>query len=258
MSMNPRLLRPLATIDPDAVAWRNAVVAAGSSVSGSVVDAVSRFVKGCKVDGIWDAMKSVVLLAGADTLAGALAPMKGTAPTSYNFASGDYSKTSGLKGNGSSTYLDSNRNNNADPQDHSHNAVFCVTAATSLSGYLGSGAGVSGGNQIAPDFSLNLMNMRNRRNVGSGSAPAGYQAATGFIGHSRSASSQYGIRISNTSLTAVLASETPAAANITAFRLGSFGLYSDARLSFYSIGEAVDLALLDARVSALMTAIGVS
>jgi hypothetical protein len=31
---------------------------------------------------------------------------------------------------------------------------------------------------------------------------------------------------------------------------------SDARIAFYSIGEALDLALLDARVSTLMTDIG--
>jgi hypothetical protein len=31
---------------------------------------------------------------------------------------------------------------------------------------------------------------------------------------------------------------------------------TDARLAFYSIGESLDLALLDARVTALVTAIG--
>jgi hypothetical protein len=31
---------------------------------------------------------------------------------------------------------------------------------------------------------------------------------------------------------------------------------TDARIAFYSIGASVDLSLLDARVSALMTAIG--
>jgi hypothetical protein len=32
--------------------------------------------------------------------------------------------------------------------------------------------------------------------------------------------------------------------------------YSNARLAFYSIGESLDLAALDTRVSALITAIG--
>jgi hypothetical protein len=34
--------------------------------------------------------------------------------------------------------------------------------------------------------------------------------------------------------------------------------FSDARLAFYSIGESLDLALLDARVTALITAFGVA
>jgi hypothetical protein len=34
--------------------------------------------------------------------------------------------------------------------------------------------------------------------------------------------------------------------------------YSNARLAFYSIGESLDLALLDARVTALITAFGVA
>lgn len=34
--------------------------------------------------------------------------------------------------------------------------------------------------------------------------------------------------------------------------------HANARLAFYSIGESIDLALLDARVTALVTAIGAS
>jgi hypothetical protein len=33
-------------------------------------------------------------------------------------------------------------------------------------------------------------------------------------------------------------------------------LYTNSRLAFYSIGESLDLALLDTRVTALITAIG--
>jgi hypothetical protein len=37
---------------------------------------------------------------------------------------------------------------------------------------------------------------------------------------------------------------------------GTLSAATDARLSFYSIGESLDLALLDNRVSTLMTDIG--
>lgn len=258
MSMNPRLLRPLATIDPDAAAWRSAVTAAGSSVSGGVVDAVSRFIKGCKSDGIWDAMKNVVLLAGADTLTGALVPLKGTAPTSYNFASGDYSKTSGLKGNGSSTYLDSNRANNADPQNNNHNSVYVTQAqSTGIGGYLGSGDDTAVANRIIVNRTSGALLTKSRS--ASGGSVAGTSNATGFIGTQRSGSAGFST-IANGTLTATTeASGSPGSAHIVVFnRSLNFLNITDGRLAFYSIGESLDLALLDARVSALMTAIGVS
>ena len=37
------------------------------------------------------------------------------------------------------------------------------------------------------------------------------------------------------------------------YRRGTTGNYFDGRMSFYSIGESLDLALLDTRVSTLMT-----
>jgi hypothetical protein len=45
---------------------------------------VNAFVKGCKADGIWSAIKASCILAGADTLAGALVPLVGAAPTNFN------------------------------------------------------------------------------------------------------------------------------------------------------------------------------
>lgn len=39
---------------------------------------------------------------------------------------------------------------------------------------------------------------------------------------------------------------------------GAPGARANARLAFYSIGESLDLALLDARVTALITAFGVA
>lgn len=249
--------QPLPT-DPDAIDYLNRVAAAdGASVEVGIAQAIDAFVRGCKADGTWDAIKASCIMCGARTLSGALVPLKGTAPTPYNFASGDYSRsgTPGLKGDGTTKYIDTNRANNADGQNDNHNVVFCSQAATALSGYLGSGAGVAGGNQIAPDPILSIMNMRNRRNVGAGSTPSGYHAATGFMGHSRSVSSAYEIRIASTDLLAALTSETPVSDNLFVFKLGSFGLLSNARLAFYSVGSSLSLSALDARVSTLVSQI---
>jgi hypothetical protein len=56
-----------------------------------------------------------------------------------------------------------------------------------------------------------------------------------------------------------VASQTPANSSIFVFRESpAGGFYSNARLAFYSIGESLNLAALDARVSALITAFGVA
>ena len=83
MPMNPRLLRPTSSsLDRDAAVYLNAVaVADGEQLEPAVRKAINDFVNGCKQDGIWDAIKASCILAGARTLAGALVPLVGTAPT---------------------------------------------------------------------------------------------------------------------------------------------------------------------------------
>jgi hypothetical protein len=82
---------------------------------------------GCKQDGIWTAIKASCILAGARTLTGALVPLAGTAPTNFNFVDADYNRKTGLVGNGSNKYLNSNRAGNADPQNSFHHAVYGTT-----------------------------------------------------------------------------------------------------------------------------------
>jgi hypothetical protein len=56
----------------------------------------------------------------------------GTAPTNFNFVSGDYNRKTGLVGDGSTKYLDSNRAGNADPQNSFHLSTYSTTATTLL------------------------------------------------------------------------------------------------------------------------------
>jgi hypothetical protein len=104
------------TFDPEITAYIAAVETAdGQALEPAVKTAYINFILGCKADGIWNAIKASCILAGARTLTGALVPLAGTAPTSFNFVDGDYNRKTGLVGDGSTKYLDSNRNNNADP-----------------------------------------------------------------------------------------------------------------------------------------------
>jgi hypothetical protein len=96
-------------MDPDAATYIAAVEQADQqALEEKVKIAIDNFILGCKTDGIWDSINVCNILAGARTLNGALVPLKGPTLTSFNFVSGDYNRKTGLKGNGSNKYLNTN------------------------------------------------------------------------------------------------------------------------------------------------------
>jgi hypothetical protein len=259
MPMNPRLLRPLAPSgDSDVRAYIAAVEAADTQpLEQAVKDAYRDFIVGCKADGIWDAIKASCILAGARTLAGALVPLKGAAPTNNGpFVSGDYDRETGLVGNGTSKYLDSNRAANADPQDNFHVAVYSQGEPKTNAIYIGSGQfGVSGTTQLVSPSGAGLT-ARARSRAG-GIDSLGTPDTGGLFGMSRASSASYSFRVSGVGGTVSRVSETPVADDYFVFATNGAAIAPvDNRLAFYSIGESLDLALLDTRVSALITAIG--
>jgi hypothetical protein len=229
--------------DSDALAYIAAVETAdGQALEDSVKYAYEDFILGCKGDGIWSAIKASCILAGARTLPGALVPLVGSSPTNYNFVSADYDRKNGVIGNGSTKYIDTNRNNNADPQDSQHLSVYRKsTGSGPLLSMLNSN--VSGASHIGGTTSLAT------RSRNSTTFP--FTGNTGFIGINRNSSSEYIYRRNFVNTTAIQVSQFPQNSNISIFRTNT--VYGTHRLSFYSIGESLDLAALDSRVSTLMT-----
>jgi len=243
--------------DPDATTYIAAVEAAdGQALEDGVQAAYDDFVIGCKADGIWSAIKSSCILAGARTLAGALVPLVGTAPTNFNFVSGDYNRKTGLVGDGSTKYLDSNRNNSADPQNNKHLSAYLTQAQSGTSGiHIGTNSAATAGTcQIASDLSFNSTNFSvNNAGVQTVSSVT---PRTGFLGATRSAASDFTARVDGANATALISSDAPNSISTYIFCRNGNAVFSNARLAFYSIGESLDLAALDTRVSALITAIG--
>lgn len=236
--------------DPDAAAYLDAVeVEDGQALEAGVRAAVNDFVVGCKSDGIWSAIKASCILAGARTLDGALVPLVGSAPTNNNFVSGDYDREDGLLGNGSTKYLDSNRNNNADPQNDKHLAVYLTSTTAGNKAPIGSGGGTNGSSQIIQTTSGSFY----RINFTNTITTVAENLPTGFVGATRSNASTIDYRRSGTTTNYGQTSATPLNANIDIFRRSGGTLYSNQRIAFYSIGESIDLADLDSRVSTLMT-----
>ncbi len=255
MPMNQRLLRPrqsgYTASDADARAYLSAVRAAdGSAVEPGVAKAIDDFVKGCKSDGVWDAIKASCILCGARTLAGINVPLKGTTPTFNAFTASEYNRKTGLVGNGSTMWIDSGRNNNADPQDSKHIAVWRSTAATNDAGMMGSNGTTAGHTHIYTGFGSFIF----RNNAAtSGNIPLSDMTGAGFLGTSRNSSSSFTHIVGTSTVTATVTSQTPANATIRVFETGG---RTNARIAFYSIGEGLTLSLLGSRVSALMSAIG--
>jgi hypothetical protein len=245
--------------DAAAAAYIAAVEAAdGQSLEAGVKTAINAFVVGCKADGIWDAIKASCILSGARTLSGALVPLAGTGPTNINFVSGDYDRKTGLVGNGSTKYLNSNRTTNSDPQNNKHLGIYVSTGDSKPSGFpfysSGGGAGVVG---IIRDASTNTLGFY-ASNVPDPLLIADQGNTTGFKGVFRNNASTISGRTggTTTSRSSMSTAET-ITSNIVVFAdnyLNTIGNYSNARLAFYSIGEALDLALLDARVTTIISA----
>jgi len=247
--------------DPDAQTYIAAVEAAdGQAIEGDVALAINDFVVGCKLDGIWDAIKASCILAGARTLSGALVPLKGTAPTNNNFVSGDYNRETGLVGNGSTKYLNSNRANSADPQNNFHMSVW-VTAASSGGYYMASNVATVNASSIFNNPGGAQEKWMNRSEVNN-QYTSNTHNTTGLKGTTRNSSSTFLVRTVGSTLTPTggsLVSVSPEPANIYLFaRNGTSNVpagFADARLSFYSIGEHLGLGKLDNRTTRLMNLI---
>ena len=260
----PTKVRQVST-DADANAYLLAVESAdGQQLEEGVISAVESFVLGCKSDGIWSAIKASCLLAGARTLSGALVPLVGTAPTNNNFVTADYNREKGLLGNGTTKYLNSNRNNNADPQNNFHLSAYRGEAisATHAATFVGAGpSGVAGRSALQNNYLSQFTNgyfVRARSSSGP-LAASGSQNAAGLLGVNRASSSTINFFApGNQSGTLSVTSENPYNGNLWIFAINSNGSLvsaSNNRLSFYSVGESLNLSHLNTRVSNLMTAL---
>ena len=235
------------SFDADAAVYIAAVEAADTQALETATRyAINDFVIGCKQDGIWPAIKASCILAGARTLTGALVPLVGAAPTNNNFVSGDYNRKTGLLGNSSTKQLNSNRNNNADPQNNKHISVFASALPTSSPRPL---IGMDVANTTGSTFIYNTVT---RVNDGINSS---YSAVVGFIGLSRNQSNAYDRRNNNTTTVVSASSANPISGELCLFRDGGgAGFFGNPQISFYSIGESLNLGLLDARVTTLINA----
>ena len=246
--------------DPDAADYIAAVEAADEAASpgvGGLEDevkaAIHAFVKGCKNDGIWPAIKASCILAGARTLAGALVPLVGTAPTNFNFVAGDYNRRTGLKGGSGPKYLRVTGVHAAsNPSRHGYIRCTEATSAganySALMGDDGNGPGEILRNASSTSFLIRPWGGSSARSLTNGLGGLGIARAT----------SPEGVQFTTTTgLNTISATYVSAGTGMTIFARNSSGAENtDPRIAFFSAGQFLNLIILDSRVTDLMTAIG--
>jgi hypothetical protein len=231
--------------DPDATDYFARIVSAGSTISVNNQAAVNAFIVGCKADGIWTAIKASCFLAGPDDLTGALVPLVGPSPTNTGFVAGDYSRAVGLTTDNVTKFLDSNFNHATNPQSNAHMVSWVPTVPNQTT--MGTARSVTGSSTI---YSSGRCRSQNSA-LFTGATPA-----SGFFGHSQFSSSQVSYRTGGVSYTYSNTSQTPRSENVTIFRLAGGDLPSSTgTVAFYSMGESLDLAALDARLATYMASI---
>jgi hypothetical protein len=247
--------RDTSTLDADALAYIRAVEAADKqALESKIVAAIDTFVAGLKTDSVWADIDACVLLCGARTLAGALTPLKGSAPTNFNFVGADYHRYQGLAGDGSTKYLDSGiANDAAGTQDDFHMALYRsshadINANSVMMGVGTTGAGSTNFRTVGAVVGVQGRRCRSSTNV---TFTADEQGAR-FFGMNRDNGSDFVSVTDFTNPTSSVASQAPAAGNIFVFAANVSGTATDIngkhRLMFYSIGTATTLTSIRDRL----------
>jgi hypothetical protein len=234
--------------EPETLTYRDAITAAGSSISTSSLDAVELlFVRDCKQAGLWTKLLDVGVFAGAN-LTAALVKLKHVGQGSLinnNFVSGDFVETGatgGLTGDGATKYLNSGFNIANSLPDAAHVSFYLQTdvALTGNRALLGA---ISGGGH---DYFLGSLSAAGSIDVRLGQQITASQAVgltKGFYLGSRHAAASLKLfkngSVSGANSTAVTHTKPSASMFVFGFNsAGSPGALIASRGSFYSIGQS--------------------
>lgn len=180
------------------------------------------------------------------------------APTNVanGFVEGDYDRQNGLTGDGATTYLDSGRASDDDPQNDRHLSVFATSATTNNRAFIG-----SIDRNVTPT-STNTLYWRlfpeHFLCNASSELPVNtdvYSGNQAFVGVTRSSAGTQVARLGNNEYVGSQVSVSPSSlSNYVFARNDTDGSLEacDATISFYSIGTSLSLEDLDTSVTDLM------
>ena len=207
----------------------------------------------------WDTMLSATSFVGVG-IEGITVPLKDGMPaiTNNNFVAGDLNQLTGLKGNGSTKYLDTGTKFNDAPQNDFSMSVNATETILEGSGgyYLVWQSFVDGVSQIASlndaGVSNNELSIRCQNRPGDIIVDQG--SIEDFTGINRTSSTGYLVQYGASSATITQASQAPANQTVSVFG-SSANIRTDARLATYHIGHALDLPTLRGLQATLLSEI---
>jgi hypothetical protein len=195
-------------------------------------------------------IKAMPFMCGARTISGCLVPVVGPAPMNFNFTGARYDRKLGLLGDGATTYLSTNRNSSADPQNNCHLSAWRTNTISSTNPYLIGAAATS----------PSVVNAIGERGVYCNTATSAnfIDTGVGFYGISRNSSANYSVFRPGAGTTSVAVASTGVVNfPVFVFNLSNNGnpgtQWSPARISMYSQGENIDMPVFRSRIATLMS-----
>jgi hypothetical protein len=139
------------TFDPDAQAFFDRVTTAGGTLTTTEQSAVNTLVLDMKAAGIWSAMRAVYPMVGAS--AAACAQNLKSSSFTGTFSSGWTFASTGVTGNGTSAYFDTNLNQSGNlTPSNNHISVYSRTNFNGSSGFSPMDCGIT--NNISYSFQI--------------------------------------------------------------------------------------------------------
>ena len=192
----------------------------------------------------WDDMLSAASFVGVG-IQGITVPLRDgmTVPTQNNFVTADLSQTTGLLGDASTKYIDTNTIGTNYAQNDASFSVYTSTQGTT--------------GMVMASNQSNGMQMRysNSRWTLHGSVSTGNAFGLGLNGATRSLSTDFDIRSSQTNLNITDTSGTPTSSGLCVFSTVGGAVPSNPRLATYHAGPALNLATLEGLQDTLITEI---
>lgn len=221
--------------DDDVQALIDARAAAGDPILTAYADAINEYILKLKsVTGLWLAIRQLVVIAGATTVAGARLSLKGNNLTNNNLVDADINIKTGSAGNASNKYWGTGYSGAGPPgtsQNDMHTYIYLTSAGSGSTILYGNGNTVAGvWNQRADGTSRN-------RSSASDSASGGN--AVGGYGANRLSSTAYERMVANTVGTVTRTSGTPPAAAHSVLAGAGGNVPTDARCLVWAIGRGI-------------------